>query len=190
MLSCVFAERWERRKLSLKRKVEYFLRGLSGLTPEIRDRELWKMFDVLPDDLIPPQEKERWLPCKDEAVCECEVCGRPACGGHLREYTKHFTLNKTTAYTLCVACYGKLLLLNRTNPTLIAGSLDRSSSIPIMFIRLGVAYTVGECPNCGTTFTKVESGRIYRFSVEGEEQCLKCHRSLGIYRYKTKQGLK
>ena len=171
-MSCVFAERWERRKLSLKGKVEYFLRGLSGLTPEVRDKDLWKMLDVLPVDLIPPHEKGRWLPCKDEVVGECEVCGRSACGRHLRKYTKYSALNKTTAYSLCAACYGKLLLLNRTNPTMLAYLL--TAGIPISILRLGVAYTVGECPNCGTTFTKVETGRIYRLSVEGEERCLKC----------------
>ena len=185
-MSCVFAERWERRKLSLKRKVEYFLRGLSGLTPEIRDKDLWKMLDVLPVDLIPPQEKGRWLLCKDEAIGECEVCGRSACERHLTKYTKYFALNKTIAYRLCAARFGKLLLLNRTSPTIIAASLDRSGQIPIMFTRLGVTYTVGECPNCGTTLAKVETARIYRFSVEGEERCLKCDRSLGIYRYKIK----
>jgi len=179
-LSCAFAERWKSRKPSLKRKVEYFLWGLSGLTPEIGDKDLWKMLNVLPSDLIPPQENGRWILCRDEAVGECEVCGRSACRRHLMKYTKHL-LRKTITYNLCTSCFGKLLLLNRTSPTTLA-----SRMFPPLIFLLGIAYTIGECPNCGTTLAKLENARSYVFSIKGEERCLKCDRSLGIYQYEIK----
>lgn len=182
---CVFAERRERRKISLKEKLEYFLRGLGGIPSDISDKNLIKMLDVVPKDLIPQEETERWVACNRKAVGKCQVCGRSACKRHLRKYVKHIVPDKEITYSLCVTCFGKLLILNRVGPNMMA-ALGGRLALPTHITKLGIVYTVGECPNCGTALVQVEIGRMYGFWVEGEEKCLRCNKSLGIHLYPKK----